>query len=190
VACVAGVSVLLAAALLGGVALAGKRMGGGGCPVKAEGNRVYVRGSNPRVWIVDDGRALGDVLACKEIRGYYRHVPSAEAVGYVRDVKHLPEKVHRLVLAGQSGADWMDWVRGMVESGKSFALPDEVIFISPTFPPSALPEGFLSACKVLVAVGEFAAIYEPEYASPPPWAIVVPGMELYIDRWMDIALAR
>ena len=62
------------------------------------------------------------------------------------------------------------------------------MFISPPFPPSALPEGFLKSCKVSIVIGEFTARYEPEYENPPPWVKVVPAMELYINGWMQYAL--
>ena len=51
-------------------------------------------------------------------------------------------------------------------------VPKEVVFVSPPFPPPALPEGFLKSCKVSIVIGEFTARYEPEYANPPPWVNV------------------
>ena len=186
-----GCAVLLSAMVLGGLWLAGSGMPARGYPVRAEGGRVYVKGRNPRIWIVDDGNALGGVLTCKEIRGYYVYCPNAPSVGYVRNVKNLPNgKIHRLVLGGEAGAKWMDWLRDQAEVAAKenkplqLDIPDEVIFVSPPFPPSALPEGLLQSCKVKLLVGEFAARYEPEYDNPPSWVRIVPAMELYFVDWM------
>ena len=63
-------------------------------------------------------------------------------------------------------------------------LPAEVTFISPPFPPSAVPAGLLSSCRVRLVVGEFAARYDAEYADAPEWVTIVPAMELYIYGWM------
>ena len=68
------------------------------------------------------------------------------------------------------------------------ALPDEVVFITPNFVPSAVPEGLAVVSKTSFAIGEFTARYEPEYATPPPWVKIVPAMELYINGWMQYAL--
>ena len=181
------VAAVLAGGVLGGVAWAGSSAPKRGYPVRASGNRVYVKGCNPRIWIVDDGKALGGVLACKEIRGHYAYVPDAPAVGYVRRVDDLPENIHRLVLAGQAGDDWMRKVAGDPEARHH--LPAEVMFISPPFPPSALPPGLFASCKVTLLVGEFNARYEPEYDNPPEWVSILPGMELYLPGWMQFATA-
>lgn len=156
--------------------------------IAARDGRVMVKASNPKIWIVDDGKALGGLLACKEIRAWYNVDPSAPAVGYVRSVEALPEgKIKRLVLGGKAGAEWMDMVVKKIGGGARIELPGEVVFISPPFPPSALPSDFVEQCNAKIVVGEFAARWQKEYANPPPWAIVVPAMELYIPGWMRFA---
>ena len=102
----------------------------------------------------------------------------------MRSVENLPKKVRRLVLAGSAGDEWLRRMsEGGVEAQRS--IPEEVVFITPPFPPSALPEPFLKSCKVRLVIGEFVARYSAdEYGNPPPWVTVVPGMELYIDGWM------
>ncbi len=182
-----GVAALVSSAACFALHAAGSGAADRGYPVKVDGRRVCVKGANPRIWIVDDGKALGGVLACKEIRGWYAARPKSASVGYVRDVKDLPENVHRLVLAGQSGDDWLRHVSSSPEARSH--LPKEVVFVSPPFPPSAVPPGLLASCKVTLAVGEFFARYEREYEKPPPWVVVVPGMELYLPGWMELALA-
>lgn len=169
--------------IMWGGAKAAKR----GYPIRVDKGRVYVKGMNPQVWIADDGKALGGVLACKDIRGYYAYDPRTPSVGYVTKLKNLPNGIDRLVLAGEMGDKWMQMMsKGGVDIQAK--VPKEVVFITPPFPPSALPEGFLKSCKVSIVIGEFTARYEPEYANPPSWVKVVPGMELYINGWMQYAL--
>lgn len=174
---------LVSALVLAGVALAGEGSRLRGYPIRTDGSRLLVKGTNPRTWLADDGQAFGGVLSCKEIRAHYANNPHAPAIGYVRDVKDLPTDVDRLILGGRTGDAWM---RMMSEGGAEAQrhLPKEVVFVSPPFPPSALPEGFLKACKVRVLVGEFAALYEPDYAQKRPWVEIVPGVELYFSDWM------
>lgn len=163
-----------------------------GYPIHVEKNRVYVKGLNPQTWIVDDGAMLGGVLACKDIRGYYVYDRDAPSIGYVRRIKDLPhQKIHRLVLTGKTCESWLKRFGSRVEKEGTEAikyLPDELVFISPPFPPSAVPEPYLQSCRTELIVGEFLACYEPEYADPPEWVKVVPAMELYLNGWMKYAL--
>ena len=155
-----------------------------GYPIRAAKGRIYVKNGTPRTWVVDDGKALGGIFACRDIRGWYAFRPETGSIGYVRDVARLPKgKIHRLVLAGDAGNEWMQRMSdATLEVQRN--PPDEVVFISPPFPPSALPEGFLGSCKVKYVVGEFAARYDAEFQNPPPWVTVVTGMELYHPVWM------
>ena len=182
-----GIAALAAIGIQYGLMAAGGGKPARGYPIHVDKGRVYVKGINPQVWIADDGKALGGVLACKDIRGYYAYDPRTPSVGYVSRVKDLPDNINRLVLAGEMGDKWM---RMMSKGGVDIQtkVPKEVVFISPPFPPSALPEGFLKSCKVSIVIGEFTARYEPEYDNPPPWVKVVPAMELYITGWMQYAL--
>ena len=190
---VAAVTALLACGALVGIRLAGNSDPARGYPVRAEGKRVCVKNLDPSIWIVDDGQALGGVMACKDIRGYYAYRPDAPGVGYVRHVADLPKKkIHRLVLAGKAGAAWLKAFGERVEKEREEALkylPDELVFITPTIPPSDIPPPYLQSCKVRLVIGEFAARYEEEYASPPPWVTIVPSMELYIMGWMEYAVS-
>ena len=67
-------------------------------------------------------------------------------------------------------------------------LPKSVLFISPPFSPSQVPEGVLALCRPRIVVGEFAALYDEEYAKPLNWVTIVPGMEKYILRWMQYVM--
>ncbi len=63
-------------------------------------------------------------------------------------------------------------------------LPRDVVFISPPFPPQAIPPPLLQSCRVRVIVGEFACWYSNDYDNPPRWVTVVPGAERYIPCWL------
>ena len=174
-----------------GCPLSGVKFMEGDVPILITNGQARVNGDNPGIWIVDDGKALGGVLACGDIRWYYHRNPASPAVGYVHDIKYLPdEKIHRLVLAGDAGDAWLRW---MTEGGEERQqnTPDEVVFISPPFPPSALPEGFLQSCKVTFLIGEFAARYSPdEFQNPPAWVTIIKGMELYHPGWMAFVAGK
>ncbi len=152
-------------------------------PVHVDGPRILVNGRNPRIWIVDDGRgALGGMLAGRDIRTFYaadRHLPS---LGYVRNIADLPTRgVDRLVLAGKAGNDWL--LKLSSDENARRVLPKSIVFLSPPFLPSEVPEGVLACCRPQIVVGEFAARYQAEYAKPPSWVTIVPGMEKYILLW-------
>ncbi len=175
-----------------GCLFAGKVLRYDECSIVVENGQALVKGDNPNIWIVDDGKALGSVLSCCYIRWYYFHHPSAPAVGYVRKVERLPRKgVDRLVLAGKAGQEWLDWLLKCAEKGEEVSqyFPKELVFISPEFLPSNLPEGIHQSCNVKYVIGEFVARYhKEEFKDPPKWVTVVPGMELYIQDWMRFAV--
>lgn len=191
-----GASVVLALAVqIGVTAWGGTQPDVRGYPIRVEPNRVYVKGLKPQTWIVDDGSMLGGVFACKDIRGYYAYNPKAPSVGYVRRVRDLPEgKIHCLVLAGKAGGGWLKAFGSRIERERwreadvKAHLPDELVFITPDFAPSALPPPYLENCKSRLIIGEFAAQYESEYAEPPEWVKIVPGAELYLNGWMEYGL--
>ena len=158
--------------------------------IRYDGHRIRVNGESPRIWIVDDGQgALGGVLVGRDIREFYVRVPHAPAVGYVSSIDDLPEKgVDRLVLPGKSGNDWL--LRLSEDERMRNRLPKSVLFVSPPFSPSELPEGVIALCNPTIVVGEFAAQYNDEYRTPRKWVRIVPGMEKYIMRWMALAVGE
>ena len=193
-AVLAGAVSLLVVCVLSVVVWMGSETPERGYRVHAYDNQVRVKNDNPSIWLVDDEHALGGVMACKDIRGYYAYRPDAPAIGYVRRVKDLPKtKIRRLVLAGRAGAQWLEEFGKRVEVEQEEALgslPDELIFITPTISPSEIPPPYLQACKVRLVIGEFAARYDEEYKAPPDWVTIVPSMELYITGWMEYVVGR
>lgn len=155
--------------------------------VRTMGSAVAVNGNEPKIWIVDDGVTLGGVLAAKDVRQYYAYVPTAPAVGFVRDIRDLPTRVPRLVLAGHAAEAWMERICGDEQLREN--LPESVLLLSPPFPPRAIPLGLLQKSRVTYVIGEFAARKFPEFQTAVPrWVKVVPGMDRYILRWMSLAM--
>ena len=181
--CVLSAAMALSVLLLAGIVGIG-RGSRGRLAIRTEANRIYVKDTKkPRCWVVDDGCVLGGGLAANEIRDYYRRHRKASGIGYVRDVFDLPLDAGRLVLAGRAG--W-DFLMGLNDGRfpEDFQMPKSIVFLSPPFPPQAVPELLLKNVKVRLVIGEFAAAFFGEYRNPPPWVKVVPGAELYVPNWM------
>ena len=156
--------------------------------VRADGKRVLVNSRRPSVWVVDDGWVLGGGLVGKELHAAYAADRARSGIGYVSSVFDLPSAgIGRLVLAGKAG--W-EFLLGLSE-GKfpgDFDVPAEIVFLSPPFPPSAIPELLLKNANVRLVIGEFATVFFPEYRTPPPWVTIVSGCELYLPDWIDRCL--
>ena len=181
----------LAGATLAGIVAYGRATVKRGYPIYVADGQVRVKEDVPAIWIVDDGKALGGIFACRDIRRHYLRHPSAPAIGYVRHVKDLPAgEMKRLVLAGNAGKEWLERLFKRVKEGEKVAVPEEVVFITPPFMPSELPEELVKMGKMRYVVGEFVARYYSEDGACPKGldVTVVPGMELYIQDWMRFAV--
>lgn len=185
----AGVSAVLAGAVLCGLRAYGSAAKRDTVKVTFDGGAVRVGAADPRVWVVDDeGPALGGLLSSKDIRLYYQFNPRAEGIGYVRDITCLPKSgVRTLVLGGKAGDAWLRYITSNEEAREN--LPDEVVFVSPPFPFAAIPPPLFQVTKVRFLVGEFCTWYQPqEYAAPPAGVEVIAGCEMYIPGWLDYVL--
>ena len=159
-------------------------------PVRHVGGATFVnvRRGVPETWVVDTtGDALGGIFSAKGMRLFYSFNPSAESVAVVRTVDDLPtEGVERLVLGGTQGDAWLKNISSSAKAREH--LPSAVVFVSPPFPPEAVPPALRDACDVVFLVGEFAARYGDAYAVPREGVVLVPGMELYIENWLGLSL--
>ena len=170
-------------AVLGAVAAAGNLLCASNPAVYRNGPRILVNGSTPDIWIVDDEESIGGVLAPRDIREFYSKHPAAPAIGYVKDLSDVPkEGVKRLVLVGDSAYDFMV---PYSRDPDSVAVPEELIFLAPQFPPTAIPDELRAKSRVIMVVGEFAARYWEDFAKPADWVGIIPGAEVYIPGWMS-----
>lgn len=153
--------------------------------IRKRGETILVNGCRPRNWLVSDDAVLGVGLVEKTMRAFYQANPTAPACGYVYRMEDLPRDVERLVLAGRSGAAYLAGVLDNPDIGK-VRLPCEIVFISPLFPPWAIPDEIRKRCSVRILIGEFAAQFDSGYQQIPSWVSVIPSAELYIPGWMQI----
>ena len=160
---------------------------GDGVSVHFDGKRVVLNGDDPKVFIVDDGEALGGASTPNEIRLSYKIGRSAEAVCYLKSIDDVTwGKVRRLVLAGAAGQEFIEKLDECdANADGTFPLPREIVFLSPQFPPSAIPVELRAKSDVRLVIGEFAARYWKEYVDPPKWVTIVRGAEVYIPGWMS-----
>lgn len=157
--------------------------------IHAEGRRVTIGGVNPNTWVVDDGFALGGLMFGRDIRYFYHKNPYCDPIGYVKSIEDLPSTgIRRLILAGRSGDAFLRKTCSDATGPKG--LPPEIIFLSPPFPPQAVPTTIWSRSSVAMYLGEFATWYSPEYADVPSWVKIVPGTVRYFPEWMTYVLGE
>ena len=157
--------------------------------IHTEGRRVMIGGKMPSIWVVDDGFALGGLMFARDIRDYYRKNPRSRPIGYVKSVDDLPPSgVRRLVLAGRAGDAFLR--KTCSSAAGPQGLPPELVFLSPPFPPMAIPQAVWKYSTVTMYLGEFATWYSPEYDQLPQWVKRVPGTVRYFPKWMHYALGE
>lgn len=161
-----------------------------GVSVRASEGAVRLKDGTPALWIVDDreyGCALSSyMLTGREIRGQYVVEPDLPPLGYVEVLDDLPSEARHVVVGGMSCLDYVNrW-----ENGTLSVKPERLVFISPPFPPSRVPEGLVASCDFQMIVGELAADHWPKGTSCPEWTAIIQGARLYIPAWIDYALGR
>ena len=156
-----------------------------------DGDRVLVGSGSPHVWIVDDGEVLGGLYAQNLLRRHYfgtdRAAVTPPCSVFCRRLAAVPGKVDRLVLAGRQGECYLDLLRrGQAPQAR------EVVFLSPTFGPSAVPAELFARSMVAMLLGEFAARYVDVYGEGPhpKWVTLVKGAELFIPNWTDYVVGE
>jgi len=137
------------------------------------------------VYVVDDEFALArDRLGSfgRDLRGYLAEAGHDMRIAVADSVEILPSSVERLVLIGRSGADYLEY-RSRHAADASYCRARETVFLSPPFPPKAIPNSLLMSSNVRIVIGEFAAELDSGYGNPPPFVNVVPHTGLYLPLW-------
>ena len=188
-ACLAGVGLVLVGGGLLAIGELADRMPRSRPHVHRDGRRILVGGRKPVAWVVDDCKTLGGAFAPMEIRRHFEGNLRASAIGYVKSLDDLPELsgIRRLVLAGKRCEQFVERI---AKGDASAGLPKSIVFISPSFPVSAVPESLLRRSNVELHLGEFAARYDQGVKAMPPWVKVVAGAEVYLPNWVSTVAGR
>ena len=152
---------------------------------RREGRTIIGKGTD-NLTILHDGYVLTNwrngVLG-REVRAFLGENPHFQ-ISVIDSIEDLPTSTERLVLVGKSGADFL---RYYLKKGKNVSLRfGKLFFVSPPFPPDAIPRRIFRETEVAVLYGEYAAALLPEKEELPTWVTVVSGAELYIPNWLSI----
>lgn len=176
------VGAILAGIGIGGLFVAAKIVPRQTLTFRHVDGQTIVNGRSASAWLVAEPEVLGLTTTAREIRNFYRRVPSAPSLGYVEDLSDLPQKgVRRLILTGDAGLSFLETFK---RGGIPIDMPMEIVFLSSGFPPSDIPLELRAKANVSYVIGEFAARYHADLADPPKWCTIVPGAEIYIPGWM------
>jgi len=171
---------VVSAAVVAGLVVVGKSMKRPTrIPVRACGKATYVNGENPRVWIVGDPLVMaGNGFPGREILAHFTKHPNAGAVAYVYSVEDLPSSADAVIVAGRNVPDYLEaYAKGRV------CKAAQLLLLSPSVGPDAVPERLLSESKVLWVAGSLLAAHDPAYLVGRAWVKLVPGCERYVPAW-------
>jgi len=158
--------------------------------IRFDGKATVVNGdgkAEPDIWIVGDEFVLGgwDFIG-REFEMFFRDNPSAPAMAYVERIDDLPPEAERLVLAGLSGAEYVERWKGGRRDGLCRAKA--TLFLSPSMALTEVPEDLAKATRLRGVVGSLAARRVRGYAeAKPSWVRIAPGCLLYIPGWLTLA---
>ena len=148
-------------------------------PVRSCGRATYVNGKNPRVWIVGDPLVMaGNGFPGREILANYTQHPNAGAIAYVYAVEDLPDDAEAVIVAGRNVPDYLE----AYTEGRACKAA-QLLLLSPSVGPDAVPEQLLAESKVMWVVGSLLAAHEPSYESKRAWVRFAPGCERYVLDW-------
>ena len=159
-------------------------------PVRREGSITFVGSGEPVVYMVPDYWALSHFIhgsVGRDVREWCEKHPHQGTLALADSIGDLPEKVDRLVLNGIAADDYRRKARSR-DSRKSLCKADNIIMLSPMLPLNALNVSALEKKGIDVYAGEFLAEFSGKVSTPR--IHIVPGCELYITNWVDIAFSR
>lgn len=161
-------------------------------PVTFDGRVVRLGRGEVRAAILQDATVLsGDSIGRfgHDLRAWIERNPDAGAVLVADDPADLPPTVERLVAAGKGASRYLRHCSEHA-ADNGFCQAQKLVLLSPPFPPAAVPFEFFRKMSAKIVIGEFAARLDQGYSRKLPWATVVPGCELYIPGWPDMALSQ
>ena len=159
---------------------------GRGLPIRGSHDHVCLNVAEPGIWVVDDDVVLDggfQLYAGKELRRFCQAQTNAVSIGFTRQLAALPETVDTLVLAGVSGAEYLE---AYGHGAADLCRPRRLIFLSPPFSWKRLDADLREKIDVRVILGRLAGRLSADYDLPPSWVRQVPGAELYIPNWLPL----
>ncbi len=116
----------------------------------------------------------------REILSYYAQHPDAAAAAYVYSVDDLPAEAESVIVSGRNVPDYL----AAYADGRACKAAN-LLLLSPSVGPDAVPERLLSESKVLWIAGTLLAVHHPAYATVRDWVKLVPGCERYVPIWTN-----
>lgn len=153
----------------------------------ADGSRVIVNGKEADTWVVDDQAVLGRGFLGRELRMFYAAFPQHPPMGLAWSLKDVPASAKRLVVAGRRCEDFLTAFADDPSIAKRF---DSIVFLSPPFAASSVPEALSSLSGFKMMQGELVTRLTPDAENPPSFLTIVPGAELYIPGWMQMVVSE
>jgi len=169
-----------------GRALSGKRT----LQICRDGSTVKLGGGETKTAILNDATVLADNTIGSlghELRTWLAGHPDIGSVLIADDPADLPPTIDCLVAAGKGAARHLEHRAAHLETG-DYCRARRTIFLSPPFPPSAVPYVLQQGTDVNMTIGEFAACRDEGFSREKPWVKIVPGCELYIPGWPSLTL--
>ena len=164
-------------------------------PVRNDGRAVHVGRGEPAAYVVPDFWVLCRYSyggMGRDIRDWCRAHEGKGSIAVVDSVGNLPPKMDKLVLVGRSCSEYLKRMK-MVSRDKSaatgFPLAKHLVFISPNLAIRKISEKLASTLRLKVFSGEFLAEVTGDAKFRRPWLNIVPGCELYLPDWLELAMS-
>lgn len=119
----------------------------------------------------------------KEIRQHLQNASTKGAILVTESFDDLPDRVGCLAVAGLRCREYLD----RAAAGRRCPQADRVTFVSPPFPPDAIPSRLRRERNISVITGEIAAEAMDDFDESQPWVTVVPGAALYVPDWLHLS---
>ena len=189
-ACVAG-CILVGGAVPFAVEAAGRaKLEKRAMPAYRDGSAVKLGRGEAKTAILNDATVLADGAIGSfghELRTWLAGRPDVGAVLIADDPADLPPSVDCLVAAGKGASRYLKHRAAHLKSG-NYCHARKTVFLSPPFPPAAVPHVLQLGTDVRMVIGEFASRLDEGFARERPWLKIVPGCELYVPGWTALML--
>ena len=144
----------------------------------------------PKIWMLRDDRVMAMGLTGAfghELRAFLSQNPTLGSIAVTDAAEKVPPEVDTLIAAGDAARKYMT-ARLLRMKAKQPNGAKRLVLLSPSFPTRAVAPSIAKLSDLLFLSGELVKpLYLKAGASVPAWARFVPGAEMYVPGWMDIA---